>query len=257
MLPRYEAILTASSHMRREYLKYDVPSDRVHAVGLMIPQRAVLAARQVPGSSSSDVPGERDISRTWRLLFVARLTPMKGGAMLLKTLPLLRKMFSGRIVLTVAGEGPDRPSMEADASRLRSKDPHLHIRFAGWLGPDEIAAALRATDLLVVPSIWPEPFGLVGPEAGIHAVPSAAFAVGGIPDWLRDGVNGHVAPGDPPTAEGLADAITRSLVSADHHMRLCAGALAQAAELNPERHIPRVVGILAQAVAARQGRELA
>ena len=50
----------------------------------------------------------------------------------------------------------------------------------------------------MVPSIWPEPFGQVGPEAGLYGVPAAAFAVGGTPSWLTDGVNGRLAPGDPP-----------------------------------------------------------
>ena len=66
-------------------------------------------------------------------------------------------------------------------------------------------------DLLVVPSLWPEPFGLVGLEAARHRLPVAAFAVGGIPDWLRPGVNGYLAPGDPPTPGGLADAIIACL----------------------------------------------
>ena len=58
---------------------------------------------------------------------------------------------------------------------------------------------MKNMDLLVVPSVWPEPFGLVGPEAAHHGVPSAAFAVGGIPEWLVDGVSGHLAAGDRPT----------------------------------------------------------
>ena len=243
MLGRYAALLTASSHMRREYLQYGVPPERIRTVGLML-------AHAVPRDRSSVAePGDghdasADIQGTWRLLLVARLTALKGGAVLLESLPHIREAFAGRIVLTIAGDGPERPSLERQARRLQSQLPNVEIRFVGWLGSDALAATTRATDLLVVPSIWPEPFGLVGPEAGAHGVPSAAFAVGGIPDWLEDGVNGHLAPPSPPTAAGLATAIARSLSDPRHHARLRAGALQRAKELSPDLHVPRVVAVL-------------
>ena len=80
------------------------------------------------------------------------------------------------------------------------------------------------SDLLVVPSTWPEPFGLIGPEAGLHRLPAAAFAVGGIPEWLSDGVNGRLAPGDPPSAAGLARAIVECVRDPAELARLRNGA---------------------------------
>ncbi len=59
---------------------------------------------------------------------------------------------------------------------------------------------------LVMPSVWPEPYGLSGLEAVAAGVPVAAFRTGAIPEWLHDGV-GRLAPGDPPTSAGLAEAI--------------------------------------------------
>jgi glycosyltransferase involved in cell wall biosynthesis len=253
MLGKYAAILTASAHMRKEYLKYDIEPDRVHTVGLMIPQR-LAASSVVTSSTSSARPGSpTNLAREWRLLFVARLTALKGGAVLMKALSHLRRVYEGRIVLTVAGDGPERADLERRASAWRSSTRNTDVRFVGWLGPAELAAAMAATDLLVVPSIWPEPFGLVGPEAGLHSVPAAAFAVGGIPDWLREGVNGHLAPGDPPTPAGLATAIARSLGDPAHHARLRAGALAAARELSAERHMPRVLAILERAAGRGTG----
>ena len=48
-------------------------------------------------------------------------------------------------------------------------------------------------DLLVVPSLWPEPYGLVGPEAAAASVPALAFDVGGIREWLIDSETGRLA----------------------------------------------------------------
>jgi glycosyltransferase involved in cell wall biosynthesis len=62
---------------------------------------------------------------------------------------------------------------------------------------------------VVVPSLWPEPFGLVGPEAMAHGLPVIASRVGGIPEWLADGEVGFLfEPGD---VQGLADRINRLL----------------------------------------------
>ena len=102
----------------------------------------------------------------------------------------------------------------------------------------------RAADLLVVPSLWPEPFGLVGLEAARHRLPVAAFAVGGIPDWLRPGVNGYLAPGDPPTPGGLADAIIACLEDPQTHARLCDGAARVAAEFDFEHHMEALMRVL-------------
>jgi glycosyltransferase involved in cell wall biosynthesis len=82
----------------------------------------------------------------------------------------------------------------------------------------------RTSDLLAVPSLWPEPFGLAGIEAQCVGLPAVGFAVGGIPDWLIDGVTGSLASGDPPTPGGLAAAIVSVLGDWDAY-----GALAQAA----------------------------
>ena len=59
-----------------------------------------------------------------------------------------------------------------------------------------------------MPSVWPEPFGLVGIEAGCVGLPAAGFGVGGIPDWLRPGETGELASRKSTNGEqpGLADA---------------------------------------------------
>ena len=101
------------------------------------------------------------------------------------------------------------------------------MEFAGWVTGPALATLYSRADLLVVPSLWPEPFGRIGLEAGRHGVPAAAFAVGGIPDRLSEGVNGHMAAGDPPTADGLAQAVIRYLHDPTHLDELRRGALAR------------------------------
>jgi glycosyltransferase involved in cell wall biosynthesis len=65
--------------------------------------------------------------------------------------------------------------------------------------------------VLLVPSVWPEPFGLVGVEAAQRGVPAVAFDVGGISEWLIDGVTGRLVTADPPRADAFARAIETTL----------------------------------------------
>ena len=99
---------------------------------------------------------------------------------------------------------------------------------------------MRESRLLVVPSVWPEPFGSVGMAAARHSVPAAAFAVGGIPQWLHEGVNGHLAPGSPPAAAGLADAVVKCLEEPQHYEELSLGARHMAATFTMEKHLPEL-----------------
>src|SRR5438093_1202039 len=100
-----------------------------------------------------------------------------------------------------------------------------------------IRNGLPETDLVVVPSLWTEPFGRIGPEAGLRGVPVAAFEVGGVTDWLISGVNGYLAPGNPPTAGGLAGAIGNCLKDPKIYRELSAGAVTVASQFNLEHHL--------------------
>jgi glycosyltransferase involved in cell wall biosynthesis len=114
------------------------------------------------------------------------------------------------------------------------------------LGSERIAELQLASDLLVMPSLWPEPFGRVGLESGSKGLPVAAFAVGGVPDWLHNGVNGYMAMGDPATPDGLAQAIVKCLRTPADHARLRRGAIAVAARFNLHNHMAQLYDLFDQ-----------
>jgi glycosyltransferase involved in cell wall biosynthesis len=173
---------------------------------------------------------------------------LKGGAMLLEALPGLPERLGRPVHVTFAGDGRERQAWGARARQVCARVPQLTVEFAGWVAPDRLPALFRRSHLLVVPSLWPEPFGLVGQEAGAYGLPAAAYAVGGIPDWLKAGVNGHLAPGHPPTADGLADAIVKCLSDPTHYDRLRRGAREEVrAAVDVERHVATLIEVLERA----------
>jgi glycosyltransferase involved in cell wall biosynthesis len=102
-----------------------------------------------------------------------------------------------------------------------------------------------------MPSLCPEAFGKIGPEAAGHGVPAAAFDVGGIAEWLVPGVNGMSAPGDPPKPAGLAKAIVACLADPAIYARLREGALAGAGRFDLGTHVDRLLVLFERIRAAR------
>lgn len=230
LLRRYARILVASRHMERALVDNLGSAAAVRIVGYPIFTAAVSspAARQGPAT---------------RILMAGRLTVAKGGELLLFALALAERSLGRRLALTICGDGPALAAL-----RRRAQDLGLVVTFTGWVNASERQRLLDTTDLLAVPSLWPEPFGMIGIEAAARAVPAVAFQVGGIGDWLSPGVNGEFAPGALPTKAGLAGAITRALESDEHLGRLRRGALEGVERFELAAHVGTLEAIFEEAL---------
>ncbi len=252
LLRRYNQVFTYSRHMRDEYLRHGFTTDQLTVVELGVgsPEMLGLEAR----ADGDDVDAPTRSARGWegegplRLLFMGRMDRLKGGRMLLDALPKLATP-ARPVRLVLAGDGPDRREWEHRARRLVARAPEegggkIEVVFEGWVNGARRAELLNDSDLLMIPSLWPEPFGLVGREAGLYGIPSIAFAVGGIPDWLVDDANGCLAPGDPPSVDGLVAATNRAVRDGATYRRLSRGAARYAHALNGRHGVGVVVAEL-------------
>jgi len=238
LLRGFRAVLTASEFVRDEYVRNGLAPAAVRCVRLPVADRGAVrpVAPAKPAGGLDAVP--------LRLLFAGRMEPLKGGQVLLESLPLVSSALSRPLVLTFAGDGRARFEWARRADVIMQRHSALRVEFAGWVQAAALTALFDSSDLLVVPSLWPEPFGLVGPEAGIRGLPAAAFAVGGIPEWLTDGANGALACGRPPAPADLADAIVRCLRNPADHARLRRGAFELAQRFSPERHLNELMNVI-------------
>lgn len=132
--------------------------------------------------------------------FMGRLVAEKGIHTLLEA---CRRVGRTGWTLKIAGRAPKHdPSLQALAQGLP-------IEFAGFVDP---AAFLREIDVLVVPSIWLEPFGLTIIEAYAAGVPVIGADIAGVAELLRSvgAAAALVPPGDPAA---LADALRRTVAA--------------------------------------------
>lgn len=226
-LTHHNAVLVASRRMSTEMVRNGVAPELVHLVALF------------PPNTEPDVLTPTPKQRSNRILFLGRITALKGWTHLLSAIPRAAELLNKKLTLVVAGDGPDRTAFENEA---RSRG--VGVEFLEWIGADSREAEMRAADILIVPSVWPEPFGLVGIEAGCVGLPAVAYAVGGIPDWLEPGVSGELAPGERPDPEQLAAAIIRAIADESHWQQLRIGAWESAKRFTRSRHLEQLEAIL-------------
>ena len=233
-------IVASSRYLAAEYASHHLATHRIVALPLPIADVGDVDWTP-PGDAGSRLRHE------WRLLFLGRMDRLKGGEMLLRALPIVAAAARRPVLLTLAGDGPELERWRVLARDLEGGVAGLTVRFVGWAGNQMREALFKQSDLLVVPSVWPEPFGLVGLEAARYGVPAAAFDVGGIPEWLEDGIGGRLAAGDPPTAGGLAAAIVACLSDAQTYARLSTGAFATAVRFTRTGHTRELCRVLEDA----------
>lgn len=135
------------------------------------------------------------------VLLLGRLVSEKGFDVALRAcVNVTRELPDMRVVL--AGDGPERDALAALVDELGLGDT---VERLGGVPMDEVAAVLRRATVVVVPSRYEEPFGLVAVEAGLAGRPVVAGRVGGLPEVVEDGQNGLLVPPDDPDA--LAGAV--------------------------------------------------
>ena len=182
--------------------------------------RAVPAALPVP-------PGVLVIG------FVGRFDERKGLLDLARAWPAVSAALPDAHLVLV-GKGP----AEAAARALLDGAPRVH-----WLGfRRDVAAALKAMDILAVPSHW-EGFGLVAAEALAAGVPVVAAEASSLPEIVRDGREGLLVPAGE--VEVLAAALVRLGRDPDERRRMgAAGPPRVAAEFGLEGMIDRYEALL-------------
>ena len=226
LLDRYAAIVVASGYMQQEYVRHRVPRERITVAPLFATAEPSTVPRTAPAQAT--------------VLFAGRMTALKGPAVLLEATAIAsRLMDSSPIRLVMAGDGPDRDALVARAQALG-----IDASFPGWLTGAARTKALRSATVIGIPSLWPEPFGLVGFEGAVHGVPSIAFDSGGIAEWLTDGVNGRLVR-ERGSAEALGRALAATLGDQDLLHRLEHGALATVARMTLDRHVSTLESVFA------------
>lgn len=180
--------------------------------------RVIPAAIDWPVRSASRPPS--DIISVG---YIGMVTPNKGVETLARAAARLGKVAPFRYV--IAGDGPG-----AYIERVSAIFPKGRAQFLGWVDP---AAFYPTIDVLVVPSLWAEPFGRVCIEAFALGVAVLSAQSGALPEIVEDGKSGMTFPAGDDRA--LADHLRSLERDSSLLSRLQAGALMRAGDFSPQR----------------------
>ena len=182
-----DAVIVASEYMRDRTVASGIDPERVTTLPLPLPDDAYASSESSP---------QRVVA------FAGRIVPQKGLSSLVEALGRISPERRPR--LRAFGDGPALAQARARAAR-----DGVVIEAPGEVDRATIERAFDEAALVVLPSLWSEPFGYVGIEAFARARTVVAYAVGGVTSWLVEGRNGSAVPrGD---TEALAAAIERLL----------------------------------------------
>jgi len=138
--------------------------------------------------------------KPFTILCVGRLTPAKGQRILIDACAALRD-WGRDFRLVVVGSGPDDNLLRAAVSHHRME---TIVEFTGALNQDQVRARYHDSDVFALPS-FAEGIPVVLMEAMASGVPCVTTRITGIPELIRDGIDGLLVT--PSDTQELADTL--------------------------------------------------
>jgi len=163
------------------------------------------------------------------ILYASGSNPDKGPHLLLKSWATVSKEFRNLKLYMIRCKG-------SWVERIAKKMSLNNVVFLDKLPSDELYGLMYKARAVVMPSIWPEPFGRIPVEANRLGVPAVVSSAGGLPETIVNGVTGYIfKAGD---ANDLAEKVIKVLerdFNREEVIRHSYG------KINPQREVERLV----------------
>jgi glycosyltransferase involved in cell wall biosynthesis len=186
---------------------------------LTLPGSFIYNGVEMPSDAPTPLPMDAP-----RLLCLGRLSNEKGFDLALNAFASIIDRFP-HARLIIAGDGPERASLEQQATRLGLSKA---IDFSGWVSPEQIPALINSVSVVVMSSRR-EALPLVAIEAAFMARPVVAARVGGLPEVVIHDETGLLVEREDVSA--LTEAITALLDHPDRAQQMGAAARRRAREI--------------------------
>lgn len=173
-------LITPSDYHRRQFVRFGVPAGKI-----------VVRHNGMRTGLFQDQP--RIPADHLRFSFLGSVIPSKGVHILVEAFKGLK---DSRATLSIHGWAPPYEGFPTYFRDLEHQ-ANGRVLFHGPYENRHVASILAETDVIVVPSIWPETAGLTIQEARLAGIPAIASRIGGIPEFVQDEVSGLLfTPGD-------------------------------------------------------------
>jgi glycosyltransferase involved in cell wall biosynthesis len=170
---RCERLIVASNSMRADLVQNGFQPEKIEVLP-PVPRPGAVAVRS-------------NFSSRNLLIFTGQIIRGKGLDVLLESLAKVKVPFE----CVILGDGSHRTYCEQLSRSLGLED---RVSFKGHARQSELNEYYSQASLVLLSSVWPEPFGMIGLEGMRHALPLVAFDAGGVKEWIIDGYNGCLVP---------------------------------------------------------------
>jgi glycogen synthase len=210
----YTSLIGVSETVKQKYVEVGCDPQRFEVIYNGIDARFLDLPRSEKEEASN---------HSKRLLYVGRLRAEKGILVILKALDILtNEQQRTDLHLNIFGDGDEVYINELQAF-IQEKRLTGAVTFHCKVPQDELLAYYDRSHIMLVPSLWQEPFGLVIAEAMARGLPVIASDVGGPAEIITHAVDGLlVASGDE---HALVSAMSRLLEDANECQHLSEAAL--------------------------------
>ncbi len=173
-----DLFISPSHFLRRQMIEFGIPEGKIIASDNGYDVSRFVGYEKVP-------------SVQFRVGYIGSIMEHKGIHLLIEA---FRKL-SGDAVLKIFGDPAVQPTYGEKLKKMSEGDSRIH--FCGRFENAAIGKILSEIDVLVVPSLWYENSPLTIHEAFLAGVPIVAAGIGGMAEFVRDGINGlHFKYGD-------------------------------------------------------------
>lgn len=178
---------------------------------------------------------QRKLLKNNNLLYVGRIEVEKGVKYLLLSLKKIKEKIPD-IKLNIVGSGNQQQEINKMIKKLGLEK---NVKQIPNVNRKDLQVYYQNSSLVVVPSLWPEPFGLVGIEAFSVGRPVIASNVGGISEWLENRKMGFLVK--PKDADEISNAVIDFLTHIERYKFFEKNTVEKALRYNIETHVKNLI----------------
>lgn len=173
---RLQKIIVASNYMKEELIRNGLSPENIKVLYYFL------------NTHNNWIIHKHGENRSNIILYVGRIEKNKGVGELIEILNMIKDTpWKAKII----GYGSYEDEVRKKIHALGLSN---NVEMIGFIPHKDLPHYYAEASVIVVPSCYPEPFGLVGIEAMYFGKPVVAFNVGGIGEWLNDGETGFLVP---------------------------------------------------------------
>jgi len=170
-LSKFDLLIANSKHLKDRYIRFGVLSRNIEVMNPGLDPSLLVSCRHKPTAHV-------------RFGYVGSIIQHKGIHVIIDAIRRIPEAS-----LKVYG---DTEVNEVVKSYAESLKPSKNVHFMGGFDNQDIGKVLSGIDVLIVPPLWEEAYGLTVDEAKAAGVPVIASSIGGIPEHLEDGKQGYL-----------------------------------------------------------------